>query len=300
MSRRSTPQRIALSAICLGAFAASASAQMDKELPCTADRWHYPFAFSPPPATRPTATLFAAPPASGFDYRDGQMLLRISPITTPGDPNYVPDGGDPTRYGFTGARLIIYHTPGNYSWDTRTPVLNSSGQPFAIELWGMGVDSDLAPLTPDTWLETTAFQGQSSGVVSPPGQRRNPHPLHIDPAATDTNVSNDTTAVPWAIGLPVYGTGVGEYEPNTAVADPFPLTFTLDVNNPRIRTYIQEGLASSGIEFVVTSTGEPAGMGADPITPVVATRENTTAPAPMLVLEGFTLPSSVDSWSLYQ
>jgi hypothetical protein len=228
------------------------------------------------------------------------MLLRISPITTPGDPNYVPANGDPSRYGFTGAKLIVYHAAGNYSWDTRTPVLNTSGKPFAIELFGMGVDADLAPLTPDTWLETTPFQGQSSGVVSPAGPASQPAPAAPRPKAAETNVANDIEAEPWAVGEPVYGTNAGEYEPNTAVAAPFPLTFTLDVSNPRIRTYIQEGIASGGIEFVVTCTGEPAGMGADPITPVVATRENVDAPGPMLILEGFTLPSSADSWSLYQ
>ena len=299
MSRSTSIRPLALTALCLAA-AVSGQAQQDKNLPCTADRWHYPFAFSPPPATRPTATVFAAPPAAGFDYRDGEMLLRFSPITTPGDPDYVPANGDPDRYGFTGAKVIVYHTAGTFSWDTRTPVLNSSNRPFAIELFGMGVDADLAPLTRDTWLETTPFQGQSDGNVSPVGQRRNPHPLCIDAGAAEQNMANDIDAVPWATGEPVYGTAPGEYEPNTAVADVFPITFTLDVSNPRVRAYIQEGIARNGIEFVITCTGEPAGMGPDPITPVLATRENSTAPAPVLIIEGFTLPSSATAWSLYE
>ncbi len=272
----------------------------DRILTCSDDRWSYPFAFSPPPATRPTASVFSAPLASGFDYRDGEMLLRFRNTTTPGDPNYIPANGDPSRYGFTGAKVVIHHAPGTYTWDTRTPAINSAGRPFRLEIFGMGVDAGAAPLTIDTWLETTPFQGQSNGLVTPPGQRRNPHPLSIDENAAEPSEANNIDATPWGLGLPVYGTAPGEYTPGVAAADAFPITFTLDVSNPRVRRYIQEGLASRGVEFVVCSTAEPPPMTINDTIPVLSTKDASGIPAPYMILENFTLPSAAGNWQLYE
>lgn len=282
-------------------FAATTATAADRVLTCSDDRWSYPFAFSPPPATRPTASVFSAPLGSGFDYRDGEMLLRFRNTTTPGDPNYVPANGNPERYGFTGAKVVIHHAPGTYTWDTRTPAINSAGRPFRLEIFGMGVDAAAAPLTIDTWLETTPFQGQSSGLVSPPGQRRNPHPLSIDAGAAEQSEANNIDATPWGLGLPVYGNAPGEYTPGVATTDAFPITFTLDVSNPRVKSYIQQGLVSGGVEFVVCSTAEPPPMTINDTIPVLSTKDaSATIPAPYMILENFTLPSAAENWSLYE
>lgn len=291
----------ALGAAAFLAAQASSAAAADRILTCSDDRWSYPFAFSPSPATRTTASVFSAPLASGFDYRDGQMLLRFRNTTTPGDPNYVPANGDPDRYGFTGAKVVIHHAPGTYTWDTRTPATNSAGRPFRLEIFGMGVDAAAAPLTIDTWVETTAFQGQSSGLVTPSGQRRNPHPLNIDAGAAEQSEANNIDAVPWGLGLPEYGTAAGEYTPGVAATAAFPITFTLDVSNPRVRAFIQEGLVSGGVEFVVCSTAEPPPMTINDTIPVLSTKDAApTIPGPYMVLENFTLPSAAGNWSLYE
>lgn len=293
-----------LSALMFGAFAASAIAGGDPPRDVVIDepsddRWHYPFNMSG--GARPTGAVFTGPFAQPFDYRDGQILLRFRPeLADDQDAAHIPAGLQPTQYDFTGARVILWHSTGNFGWDTNNPATNSYGEDFRLEIFGMGIDAGFMDFTMDTWTENTGFQGQAPGP--PPVLRRNPHALNIDDTAAELNVSNDATAEPWGIGLPVYGMGSGEYLPGVNTLDVFPITFELDIANPRVKQYLREELAAGRIHWVVGSTGEPAGMGPDPNIPLLHMKESTEAPAPRFELDGLTIagPMSVRDWMVYE
>ena len=223
------------------------------------DRWQYPF--NGTPGTRNSISLFALDDESTsipttFNYRDGVGLFRW-------DTSQITAGLDPSQYQFDAVRVTIWHNAGEYVWDTRTS--------DTIELFGMGNNdaATSADFTLDTWTETSVFYG-GNGVTT--GTQRNPHPLNIDDLATTQNVEDLVDAIPWATGDPVYGTGSGEYLPNTNVAERFPIHFTLNIANARVKRYIQDELSTGRMSFVISTNVPAAGQSASGF-PSIVTKE---------------------------
>lgn len=273
------------------------------------DRWVYPFNFSFPPGSRATGSMFTVPPGIGLDYRDAEIALRFRTQNTDSlAADYIPTGLAPQAYEFTTVTLTVYHNSGTYTWDTRNPAINAAGKPFALEVFGFGVDAPPAftGFTTETWNENSPFFGQSQGVSTPAGQRRNPFPLSVNQNDPELSEANDINATPWGFGFPVYGTNPGEYTPGVAASVPFPITYTLDVSNPRVRAYIQEGLSRGRIEWILSSTALAGGMGPPPpVIPVIIMKESAAAPDPAMTIQGLTtnpsVPSSTSgSWSVLE
>jgi hypothetical protein len=303
-SRKSLVSALAL-ALALTLQTLSLPAQQDATFPAPSDdRWHYPFNFTP--GVRPNATIFTASNTPDFDYYDGVILLRFSLETgQPGSPDVaIPTGLPPASYEFTGAEVTIQHDPGTidpYTWDTRPATLtppNGAGQPFELKIFGVGLDDDFTEFTLDEWTETSPYFGQQPG---PTGDvRRNPHPLNIDDQAAEQSVSNDPAAPAWGTGEPVYGSNPGEYTPGAIAPAPFPVTFTVDVSNPRVKAYIQEGLAQGYIDWALVASVDAAMMSANTNVPRFFFKEDGTVAPASFVLRDFQTPAAVDGWNLYE
>lgn len=261
------------------------------------------YAFSGNLGGRTQGFTFSAPASSGFDYRDSMLLFRFR-SGQGGDGATFPSVNTPTDYTFTGAKLTVYHDVGTYSWDATTS-LDGENQPFRFEVFGMG----FGPVYTDaTWTQSSAFSGSNSPAAPPnsPEAPRDPYPLNIDSAAVQQNVTNvigNANVTPW--GTATYNPA--DYTPNVAVATAFPVTFTLDVSNARVRSYIQQGLANNSLNFVVSSVSFAAVFPTPPGNAYprwVLNGNASPSPNPLsprLTLEGFsTPPAAANSWEMYQ
>jgi hypothetical protein len=279
---------------------AVASAQADLTLPEPSDdRWHYPFNTLPGFQTSAAAFSFVQTPGPTFcfDYRDGNIYLRYEPSQNPGDPDYIPSGFDPSNYEFTGAELVIHHAAGTYTWDVDNPSTNSLGIPFRMELFGLGLDSSFTTFTLQTWDEVTTYVGGSAACPSP---ERAPYPLNIDDSAPVQNVAKDPAATAWAVGVPD-----NSYTPGVNNAQPFPVSFTLDTGNPRVKAYIQEQLSAGYLLWSVGSTAQGAMGPPSPTIPRFVLRGTGVDPylfPASFTLTGFQLvgPAAVTDWSVFE
>lgn len=253
------------------------------------DRWHYPF--NGTPGFRANGAPFTTSPFGPFDYRDAMVFLRFRPETTnTGDPEYVRAGMSPDCYRFRGAKVVIYHNNAlAYTWHTDSATTDALGNPFQLQIFGMGNDDALtlthatAPFDLESWVETSPFYGESP---SPGTSVRNPHPLNIDDAASPQNVTN-VSATPWGTGKPVYGSAPGEYTPGVIPPAPFAVTYTLNIANPRVKRYIQESLAKGRVDWVLSTTA--TGGGAPEQRPDFLMKEHPSGLAARFVLEDFSL-----------
>lgn len=274
----------------LSALGAMAS---DKTLsPPSDDRWHYPF--NGTPGTRPSGPTFTSNPAGPFNYRDAMVYLRFRPETAnTNDPQYIRPGLAPQCYQFSAVKVVVYHNNAlAYTWDTRGNTTDTLGNPFQLQVFGMGNNDALTmthptqPFTLATWVETSPFYGKLPG---PGATERSPYPLNIDALAAQQNVTDVGSSIPWGFGAPVYGNGPGEYTPGTLSSQPFPITYTLNLAYGRVRQYIQEGLAKGRIELVLSSTATPPGPGPQPSVPDFVMKENTLNLPAQLILEDFSV-----------
>jgi hypothetical protein len=259
----------------------------------TEDRWHYPFNFTP--GTRDNGSLFTASGTPGFDYRDGMIYMRYDFETSnDSDPAYVPSGHLPEQYEFTSFDIVLNHRAGFFTWDTRGTDTNGAGDEFAIQVFGMGSNTvDLA-----TWDETVAYEGQGGG---PPAER-NPHPLNIDDNAPTQNVTNLVGAQAWGVGEPVYGMSPGQYDPGTTTTATFPVTFELNTADPRVKSYLQEGMSQGYLLFCFAATVDPASMSATgsgaPVFELNGFGPNPNA-SHQLLIEDFAITTDVMDWEAY-
>ncbi len=259
------------------------------------DQWQYPFNGGSV-ADDPEASCFAGPssgPYAGqFNYRDGMLILRFdtTAAATPGQGE--------ENYDFTGAQLVLYHPAGTYTWDTRSGV-NAYGDPHQIQVFGVGVDeSAQSSFTKTTWTEASPIYAKTPFNLT---QVRTPHPLNIDDSATTQNMTDQTGVTPWGLGAPVYGSAAnaGEYEPGANTLNPFPVTFTINTGNTRVKNYIREGLNTGKLDWIVCALFEGSQSGGD-FYPRFLTSEGAGAgQAPTLTLLNFTQSSPVPDWIYY-
>jgi hypothetical protein len=273
--------------------AAGAEAQPVAIDPVEFDRWMYPF--NGTPGIRPSAPVFGAVGTAGFDNRDGQLLIAGNTVAAG-----IPSGLGAANYEILSVRVTVTHSIGpifydpTYDvWQSYLPVGNparvndtDAGRP--LELYGIGLRNgftslSLGPAAPGTpaFEEYESFGPGGVGV-------RNAFPLAFgvaDPAGdVSNNVLHPTLAsgfdpVPWAIGLTTSGLAPGAAVPQgvPGVSPGETFQFQVNVNNPSIRAYIQQGLHAGVLGFAVTSLYESAQTGGS--NPNFYTADSTDAAA---------------------
>lgn len=260
------------------------------ELPPTAtttasqDRWIYPFNFTP--GFRGSAGLFSTP-VPGFNFRDGTMGLRFDTAEV------APAGLAPSLYDIKSVSVRAWHSSGTFFWDTRTT--------NTIEIFGMGVEDSNTSFTVETWNEFSPYIGMGGAPF--PFVPRDPHPLNIDAASTQSNVSELSFTTAWGYGSPTYGVAPGQYTPGVEASEPFPVDIPLNIGNARVLEYVRTSLTRGYMNFVLTSNVVPPPSSPPGPFPNLLTKE-FAGPiyAPQLIIE-FNQPleqSSAQTWALYQ
>jgi prepilin-type N-terminal cleavage/methylation domain-containing protein/prepilin-type processing-associated H-X9-DG protein len=254
---------------CGGAAAATATWQAPD-----IDAFIYAHADEPGRATSPTFVggleLDARNEFAPHDFHNparlGTSLLAFDTSTS------VAPGRAPSQYRLNAVTMTftIYNgTFGTLVYDdqpaSREKLLEGvrSSAPLAqwpMELYGVGFRDGLSGFAFSDGSEATRFSAAMHGYgVS--GYRV--YPLDADPATGQLrDVSNNLTggasatepggliapfeAVPWAIGST-------NLAPGQAIAERTTFTFSLDIDSPTVRVYVQEALASGGLGFMVSS-----------------------------------------------
>lgn len=265
-----------LAASFLAVSTASHAAIVDLEFPVSADVWHYFNAVNG--AGRELAPPFLLPPDfTGGDRRDAVAVFVFRPE--------LPDGFAPT-FRVIEARIRYYDIT-DASWTLGGT--NAYGGSEQLELFasGYGPTYDEA-----TWNGTQPFIGGNNTESLP----RDPFPRDL---ATNANVQNTVTGhTPWALGVPIGYTPGG-------MSAPFPIEFTLDVDDATTQAELVQDLTNEVSSWIVSSTIEADFMGTPGSVPSVITTEgvasNPGSLAPRLFLRVEELiPAAAAQWQLYE
>ncbi len=234
--------RLLLPAVCVSSAAGSPYALPEP----SQDRWMYPS--NATPGTRAQASTFSAlPDSSGVDDRWAFYLFAFDTASI------APPGLEPRRYQIRSMRVtarigqdrLFAYDPTEDPWNSyatadvpaEIPDANT-GRP--LELFGAGFRNGF------TAADFTEFSPYGSNT---PGQR-NAYPLGYDHNATPRDVSNNVTEqfepLPWSIGQM-------DLAPGTLVPEGTVVTFDLDLTQPGVAHYLQQGLANGRLWFSLTS-----------------------------------------------
>ncbi len=242
------------------------------------DRWMYPFAFTG--GTRDLAPTFGAVGEVGFDNRDGQFLLGFDTAAQ------VPIGLGPAHYQITSVTVrAAVGAPDGFVYDSTYDGYRSyldtadpnalpdadAGRP--VELHGVGFRNGYTRFQfgpNDAQLpgfeETTAFGAADRGT-------RNAYALgYRTPGVADdisNNIGDGIESNSWAIGQTSLSNG-------GAVPSGTVYSFSLDIANPDILAYVQQGLHDGVLGFAITSMHAASQTGGPPV-PQWITRENSQA-----------------------
>jgi len=235
----------------------------------------YPFNASP--GSRTSGPTFGAVGNAGFDDRDAQFITGFNTGSSipsgQGVSNYVISSvsltltislGDTFVYDPTSDSYRSYLDPSdpNYLADS------DAGRP--IELFGLGYRNGFSLAT---FLENSAF-----APPGPPTENvRNAYALGSNGVDVSNNVTEAFEANPWAVGQ-ASGLIPGDSVPLDQV-----FIFTLNLTDPFIVNYIQEGLNFGQLNFALTSL-HLATFGGGAVYPNFYTKENLIGfPAGLLV-----------------
>jgi len=232
------------------------------------DRWMYPFASQA--GSRPTAPTFASLGTCGtddrFDDRDAQFLVifNTSGAFAPGQPPASYDVavvrlsvsvdtdvsfGTPFQYDPTYDAVATYFAPGDVvtpcAADPALVADADAGRP--IELFAVAFRNGF---TATSYLESSPFK-PGSAFTPPWYLTRNAYPVFFGSTGGIVDASNHVKerveVSPLAIGT-IAGAVAGDFPVDGAV-----VTFTLDLSQPGVRQYVQEGLAAGRVALMVTS-----------------------------------------------
>lgn len=269
------------------AFAGAAQAQ-----PFTAnhaqpslDRWMYPF--NAAPGFRPTAPVFGTlGDDAGVDSRHAQFLLGFDAeggITTGlGATNYVIRRA--TLTATISRDRAFRFDPTFDAFNTFFPTNDPAFTPDAdagrpVELFGAGFRSGF---TAETFAEDGPFGSPASGgrSVFAAGYSTNGTLVDVGNSVGKTNAAFPTfEAHPFAIGQAV-GVTPGDLVPSGTT-----IRFDLNLADPFVRQYLQEGCDSGRLRFTITGlhTSEFGGV---PAWPEFHTRDSVLGTPPTLEIEG--------------
>ncbi len=242
------------------------------------DRWMYPFAFTG--GTRDLAPTFGAVGEVGFDNRDGQFLIGFDTATQ------APTGLGAGNYLVTSITVrAAVGAPDGFIYDSTydgyrsyLDVADPNALPDAdagrpIELHGVGFRNGFTRFQfgPNNaqlpgFEETTAFGIAGSGT-------RNAYALGYSAPGVagdmSNSIGNGIESNAWSIGQTPLSNGAPV--PSGTV-----YSFSLDMGNPDILAYVQQGLNDGVLGFAISSMHAASQTGGPPV-PQWITRENSQA-----------------------
>jgi len=250
----------------------------------TIDRWWYPF--NSQVGSEASAPTFGAILQTGFDDRDAQFVLAFD------TGSQIASGNDPSSYLIDRLRLTVYVSVNNQfnydpSWDSVT-TLYADGDPAQtvdadvgkpVELFAAGYRNGVTALS---LMETTPHS--TLPPFPPTSGVRSVYAAMIDAQGQPTTdisqqVRQRFEAMPMAIGMDIREAGL---QAGADVPEGTPLSFDVDMNQPGVREYFQNGLSQGRIVLVVTSlapaSGGPGGGTGSPRYPAFYTKENALVP----------------------
>ncbi len=249
------------------------------------DRWMYPFNASP--GTRPTAPVFGTlGDDAGVDSRHGQFLLGFDVegdiATSLGATNYI------LRRATLAATIsrdrAFRFDPTADAFTTFFPTNDPAFTPDAdigrpVELFGADFRNGF---TVETFAEDSPFGGSASGRRNAfaAGYSTNGALVDVGNSVGKTNAAFPTFEVhPFAIGLAV-GVAPGDLVPSGTS-----IRFELNLADPFVRQYLQDGCDSGRLSFVITAL-HTSEFGGTPAWPEFYTRDSVLGTPPTLEIEG--------------
>lgn len=260
-----------LSSIVVFLIAASGQAATVTLLEPKGDRWMYWFGDFD--GARPSASVYGAYGsfdyvAKGYDFDDRHAQMFLDFDTTP----IAPAGRGATNYQIASVQIRLVVNDGDqFFYDPNHDPLSTyvSAQPSdpgrPIELFGVGYRSGFSR---ETFRENSPYSTGSfvtNNNVTIVKSRRNAYAMDFVegvPRDISNNIEQRFEVNPWAVGqIPGVADLNGELTPQPLSAGslvPYEavMTFTIDLTNPLIRAYVQEGLNAGRLHFMVTSLTE--------------------------------------------
>ena len=248
------------------------------------DRWMYPF--NATPGTRPTAPVFGTlGDDAGVDSRHGQFLIGFDT----GDQ--APAGLGPANYLIRRARVTatinrdrsFHYDPTQdafNTYDTNHPAYTpdtDAGRP--IELFGAGFRNGF---TTATFPEDGPFGSSEAGGRNAYAAGYSTNGALVD---VGNNVGKTNASFP---SFEVYPFGIGQAEglaPGDLVPSGTTIRFELNLADPFVRRYLQEGCDAGRLRFTITGL-HVSEFGGAPAWPDFFTRDSVLGTAPTLELEG--------------
>lgn len=263
------------------------------------DRWMY--SFNATPGCRPSAPVFGSlNPALAGDSRQGQLLLGFDFIaqtvtncgTITVQPRLLPPGSGPERYLVRRARVtatvsrdrVFVLDTSHDGYRTYLPREHPEflpdpdpGRP--VELFGAGYRNGWDA---GTFWETGPFGSSEPGGRNAFAAGFDTHGLVVD-VGNNVGKTNPAfapfEAVPFAVGTSP------TIAPGTPVPAGIPLEFELDLANPLVLRYVQDGLHRGRLRFTLSSL-HTSSFGGQPVWPDFHTRDSDLGDPPTLLIEG--------------
>ncbi len=260
------------------------------------DRWNYPFNVTP--GTRGAAPTFSAIGAGSFDERDGQFLIGFD--TSAALPA-LPAG---LTYQINAVTVTATHSTGAFAYDPTYDgfaTFNGSaadadaGRP--IVLTGAGLRGGFIGLTTGFDAPGPPFYGEAEAFAfGPPtaSDVRNAFAAAFDGGGNLVDISNNVRDgfdfTPFAVGTTGLNPGdtVVEGVPNTSAGSTF--TFDVDLGDANILGYIEDGVATGGLFFSITSLHTAGQSGGSNPNFYTADSPDTAAVAPTLSIDFTVVP----------
>jgi hypothetical protein len=259
------------------------------------DRWNYPF--NSTPGIRPSALTFSAVGNPQFDNRDGQLLIGF-------DTSAVMPGLSPGfSYRINSISATATHSLGAFEYDPTYDTFASHLDPLApgyvadtdigrpVELVGAGFRKGFTSFSfGPTNIGTPEYEENENFGGTLGVSIRNVYAATFDGGGALIDISNQVDdsfdITPFAVGTTNLTPGDAVVQSVAGVSPGSTFTFDLDVSNPDVRGYIQDGLADGGLFFSITSL-HPASQQAGGAAPNWYTRDSfdPAAIAPTLAID---------------
>ena len=315
LKMRSASFRIMVCALMLsGAVSVQAQPFNLQSTPANIARWMYPFNASP--ANRPTASTFAAFGYVGsFDTRDGQFLVGWN------TSNSIPIGQGARNYFIHRVRVTLtvssdmYYAYDGTLRDYRTyfptndpRYLPTTDTSSPIELYGAGFRGGFTnsggiyvPYSATNYPQDGPFfANASSGDYT----NRVAYAACFDTNGVLVDVSdnvgdNGTTEIPNPFEVAPFAIGCNtNFAPGQLMPEGSQLTFDLNLDDPLIYGYVQQGLNQGNLSFIASSLVNANYFSGTPNWPDFYTIFSALADPdeyPLLDIEGTVVRTNLDS-----
>lgn len=231
--------------------------------------------------TNATGTAYCYPPIPAFGLNDNSRGGRINLKFSVELPSGITSA---TQYEVKSASVVVWHTTdtANLAWDPVTSPL---------ELHALGFNSEF---TEAAWFGSADWWTSYS---APKFSRTNPYGRDF---TTDAPMAVTTTA--WATGIHPDYPFAQDAEPS-----PFPITFNLNVTDPKIQQELKDDLASGFSSWTISNNILVQGQGGNISYPKVYLRGGApgafTYPAAPIAIPTLKIevegPAAASDWELF-